>query len=116
MSEYVDYLQEVFAHFGPIAARRMFGGYGIYHDGLMFALVADNTLYLKADAENAVFFQQAGLRQFEYAKDGKLVRMSYYLAPEELMEDRGLAALWARRSFEAALRSQAAKRRPKRGK
>jgi len=44
MSEYVEYLKEVLELFGPITARKMFGGYGIYHNGLMFALVADDTL------------------------------------------------------------------------
>lgn len=60
MSEFTQYLQEVFELFGPISARKMFGGYGIYHQGLMFGLVADDTLYLKADAENVGVFSQAG--------------------------------------------------------
>jgi DNA transformation protein len=53
MSELIAYLPEVFELFGPVTIRKMFGGYGVYHDGLMFALVADDTLYLKADDENA---------------------------------------------------------------
>jgi len=48
VSEFVVYLKEVFEQLGPIRARKMFGGYGIYHDGVMFGLVADDTLYLKA--------------------------------------------------------------------
>jgi DNA transformation protein len=56
VSEFVDYLHEVFGRFGPIHVRRMFGGYGIYHDGIMFGLVADDTLYLKADASTAKHF------------------------------------------------------------
>nr|WP_267955248.1 TfoX/Sxy family protein [Halomonas ethanolica] len=99
--------------FGPITARRMFGGHGIYHDGLMFALVADETLYLKVDAHNLGDFEREGLEPFEYDKGGRLVQMSYYQAPEELFEDRELAAAWARRSFEAALRAQAGKRKTK---
>lgn len=111
MSEFVEYLHEVFERFGPITARRMFGGYGIYHNGLMFALVSDDTLYLKADAENASHFEKAGLGKFEYAKDGKIMRISYYLAPAEILEDRDEAALWARRSYEAALRAFGSKNR-----
>ncbi|UDL04100.1 TfoX/Sxy family protein [Marinobacter sp. CA1] len=106
MSEYVDHLREVFEPFGPIQARRMFGGYGIYHDGLMFALVSDDTLYLKADEDCRGHFDAAGLPAFEYPKNGRLVRMSYYLAPEEMLEDPEQAALWARRSYEAALRAR----------
>lgn len=113
MSEYTDSLGDVFELFGPITARRMFGGHGIYHDGLMFALVADETLYLKVDAHNLEAFEREGLAPFAYDKGGRVVQMSYYQAPEELFEDRELAAAWARRSFEAALRVQAGKRKTK---
>ncbi|MCE8038463.1 TfoX/Sxy family protein [Halomonas sp. MCCC 1A11062] len=113
MSEYTDSLRDVFELFGPITARRMFGGHGIYHDGLMFALVADETLYLKVDAHNLDDFEREGLEPFEYDKGGRVVQMSYYQAPEELFEDRELAAVWARRSFEASLRAQAGKRKTK---
>lgn len=106
MSEYTDYLQDVFALLGPITARRMFGGHGIYHDGVMFALVADETLYLKTDAETVDDFEREGLGPFEYDKGGRVVRMSYYQAPEALFEDRELAADWARRSLEAAWRAR----------
>lgn len=110
MSEFVDYLHEVFERFGTITARKMFGGYGLYHAGLMFALVSNDTLYLKADAENAGYFVEQGLGRFEYRRGGKTMRLSYYLAPAELMEDRELAMLWARRSYAAALRGAGAKK------
>lgn len=111
MSEFVEYLHEVFDLFGSITARKMFGGYGIYHNGLMFGLVSDETLYLKADAENSNHFEQAGLGKFEYRKNDKIMKMSYYLAPAEIMEDQEQAAIWARRSYEAALRNQSAKKK-----
>ncbi|HEY4481284.1 MAG TPA: TfoX/Sxy family protein [Candidatus Brocadiaceae bacterium] len=116
MSEYVEYLKEVFELFGPITVRKMFGGYGIYYDGLMFALVSDDMLYLKVDEENSGYFKKAGLSQFEYDKNGKTVKMSYYQAPDEIMEDREQAAVWARRSYEAALRAQSSKSKPKKKK
>jgi DNA transformation protein and related proteins len=117
MNEYIEFLREVFEQFGPITARKMFGGYGVYHQGLMFALVADETLYLKADAENVATFEQAGLEPFAYNKQGKIMKMSYYLAPEEILDDPEEAAIWARRSYEAALRSQSkhTKRKKKSG-
>lgn len=110
MSEFTQYLQEVFELFGPISARRMFGGYGIYHQGLMFGIVIDDTLYLKADAENLAFFQERELPQFEYQKQGKTMKIAYYQAPDEILDDREEAALWARRSFAAAVRGQRRKR------
>jgi len=113
MSEFVEYLHEVFERFGPIRIRKMFGGYGVYHGGLMFGLVADDTLYLKADAGNAGFFEKERLEQFEYNKVGRTIRMSYYQAPDGIMDDREQAAIWARRSLDAALRSRAPKRKSK---
>ncbi|WP_355660982.1 TfoX/Sxy family protein [Halomonas salifodinae] len=109
MSDYTDYLGDVFAAFGPITVRRMFGGYGIYHDGLMFALVADETLYLKVDAQSLGDFEAQGLEPFVYVKGGRPVKMSYYQAPVAIFEDEALAADWARRAFAAALRTRAGK-------
>ncbi|MDD2759908.1 MAG: TfoX/Sxy family protein [Methylomonas sp.] len=113
MSEFIAYLPEVFELFGTVNIRKMFGGYGVYHDGWMFALVADDTLYLKADAENARFFEEQGLAPFEYQREGKMMKMSYYQAPAEFMEDREQADLWARRSYDAARRAQCNRRKAK---
>lgn len=114
MSEFVEYLHEVFERFGPIRIRKMFGGYGLYHEGVMFGLVADDTLYLKADDGNAAHFEQEGLGQFEYHQNGKTIRMSYYQAPDGILDDREQAAIWARRSFAAALRVQAPRKKSRR--
>ncbi len=107
MSKFVEYLQEVFIDFGEIHARKMFGGHGIYHQGVMFGLVADDTLYLKVDTESAKEFEAKGLGPFEYDNGEKLIKMSYYLAPEEILDDPQEAAIWARRSYEVALSSKA---------
>jgi len=113
MSEFVVFLSEVFEGFGPITSRKMFGGYGIYHSALMFGLVTDEVLYLKADDINRPHFESRSLTAFEYDKKGKTFKMSYYLAPEEIYDDREAAALWAMRSYEAALRAKSAKRKSK---
>lgn len=106
MSEFVENLQEVFDLFKPIDSKCMFGGYGIYHDGLMFALVADDVLYLKADKKSEKYFLDSNLPPFEYVKNGKTMKMSYFLAPEEIYDDPEIAKQWAVRAFEAALRSR----------
>ncbi len=106
MSEFVDYLHEVFEAFGPIRTRRMFGGYGVYRDGIMFALVADDVLYLKADGESEMEFSRRNLEQFEYVKNGQPMKMSYFIAPEEIYEDSVEAKAWATLALEAALRSK----------
>lgn len=104
MSEYTEFLQEVFEQFGPVTVRKMFGGYGLYYSGLMFGLVSDERVYLKVDAENTRFFEERWLGPFEYSRRGKTVKMSFFLAPEEILDDREEAALWAERSYRAALR------------
>ena len=106
---FIEFLHEVFEAFGPIQAKRMFGGYGIYHDGLMFGLVVANQLYLKVDDENRHFFEAQKLGPFVYAMKGKSVKLSYHLAPDAIMDERELAALWGRRSWDAAMRGQALK-------
>ncbi len=106
MSEFVEYLKEAFREFGPIHARKMFGGHGIYYEGVMIGLVADDTLYLKADRESAPKFVDNGLTQFKYPKGDKMVGMSYYLAPEEALEDPSEMREWAQIAHEAALRAR----------
>ena len=106
INEFVEHLSEVFHLFGPIRSRRMFGGYGIYHDGLMIGLVADDVLYLKTDAISAPQFAEAGCLPFEYTKNGVIMKMSYSSAPIEIFDDPEIAKTWASRAYDAALRSR----------
>jgi len=105
MSAFVESLHEVFERLGRIRTRRMFGGHGIWHEDRMIALVVNETLYLKADAESAPHFDALDLPPFTYERQGQSMPMSYRLAPADLFEDRHEAALWGRRAYEAALRS-----------
>ncbi|RSZ34457.1 MULTISPECIES: TfoX/Sxy family protein [unclassified Variovorax] len=105
MSVFVQSLHEVFERLGRIETKRMFGGHGVWHEGRMIALVANDTLYLKSDAESAPHFDRLDLPPFTYTRQGKSMPMSYRLAPVDLFEDRQEAALWGRLAYEAALRS-----------
>jgi DNA transformation protein len=87
----------------------MFGGYGIYLDGIMFALVADDTLYLKVDDESRSEFAAAALEPFRYSKKGKTYEMSYHAAPEDALESAELLRDWARKGVAAAMRAARAK-------
>lgn len=116
MSDYVKFLEEVFEQFGPIHPRRMFGGHGLFHKGLMFGLVADDVLYLKADETLSPFFEERELEQFSYEKNGKSFKMSYYMAPEEIFDDPVEAKGWAARSYEAAVRSKKPVKKPQKEK
>jgi DNA transformation protein len=81
----------------------MFGGYGLYHRDVMFALVSDDILYLKADDALARVFEARGLVPFQYQKGDKVIAMSYYEAPPELFDAPEEAATWARRAYRAAV-------------
>ncbi|MGO2007703.1 TfoX/Sxy family protein [Vreelandella alkaliphila] len=106
-SEFIANLSDIFVLFGDIQTKRMFGGYGVYRDGLMFALVADDVLYFKVDEHSVGSFIELGMEQFEYEKSGKRVKMTYYAAPEEIFEDPEHAKEWADRAYKAALRQKA---------
>ena len=106
VNEFVEHLNEVFRLFGAIHSKQMFGGYGIYHQGLMFGLVANDTLYLKTDAVSAPQFSEAGCVPFEYTKNGTTMRMSYASAPIEIFDDPEMARDWASLAYAAALRSK----------
>jgi DNA transformation protein len=68
--------------------------------------VADDTLYLKADEGTVREFEVRGLPPFQYNKGSRIVKLSYYLAPEEVLEDPDDALTWGRRALEAALRAR----------
>jgi len=109
-SEFADYVVELLAGVGRVVARRMFGGYGLYCDGVMFALIADDVLYLKADGANRPDFERAESAPFVYGARGRRTTLAYWRAPDEAMESRELATSWARRAYAAALRARSAKR------
>ncbi len=110
----LNFLKEQMAGFGPVEVRRMFGGAGLFRDGMMFALVAEDTLYFKSDAESAPAFEAEQLRPFSYAtKTGEHTLTSYRRAPERCLDDEGEMTQWSRLAWGAALRKAAATAKPK---
>jgi DNA transformation protein and related proteins len=107
--EFIDYVMELFGPFGTVRTRRMFGGYGVYLDGLMFAMVSEDTIYLKADEMNRTEFEQAGCEIFGYARKGKRATLGFFCAPGDAMESPELMLPWARTAYAAALRANAKK-------
>jgi DNA transformation protein len=101
---------------GPVSARSMFGGFGLYLRGVMFALIAEETLYFKTDAVNRSAFEEAGMRPFVYENKGRKVAMSYHEAPPDTLEDAEALAELARNAYAAAQRAKAAGPRRPRGR
>ncbi len=106
--EFVSYAVDLLSLLGPVQARAMFGGHGLYGQGVMFGLLAGDELFLKADDVCRPRFESAGCRRFVYqAKDGPM-EMGYYRPPDEAHEDPEAMLPWARLALDAALRKASA--------
>ena len=107
-------IRDLFGDFGPVDIRRMFGGIGVFADGLMIALVtSDDVFYLKADDATIPAFEQEGLGPFSYAtKNGEHTLTSYWRMPDRLYDDPEELARWARDAHAVALRKAATAAKP----
>lgn len=92
----------------------MFLGWGLSVDGMTVAVIAWDTLFLKADSESAPYFIEEGCRIFEYTGKGRVRRMGYYTAPEASLESPEAMRPWAGRAMQAALAAKRRKRPIKR--
>lgn len=106
---FVEHCLELLAALGAVRAKRMFGGWGLYVDGLFLALIAYERLYLKADADTRAAFEAAGCEPFVYSAATKTVSLGYWTAPAEALDAPALMLPWARLALQAALRARAAK-------
>ena len=111
--EFRDYLLDQLAPMGPVRARRMFGGGGLFLDDMMFALVVDDVLYFKVDDGNRAPYETADMKPFTYKSRARTVALSYFEVPPELIEDAEDLTVWARAAWDAALRSGTKKKRKK---
>jgi DNA transformation protein len=99
--DFVNYVVDQLRLWGVVSVRRMFGGAGLYRDGRMFGLIADDVAYLKVDDSNRGDFVKAGSAPFApYPEKGVTTVMSYYGIPPEVLENPAELSKWAQRSFE----------------
>ena len=83
----------------------MFGGMGLYREGVMFGLVSGDELFLKSDAETACRFRDAGSRPFSFQRAGKRIETSYWSLPDAALHDSEALKVWAALACAAARRS-----------
>ena len=113
-AELLEFLTEQMSGFAPVSRRPMFGGAGFFRDGRMFALVAADVLYLKADAATAPLFDAEGLAPFSYAtKSGQHTITSYRRAPASCLDDPDEMTRWCNIAWSSALRAQKPKAKQK---
>lgn len=100
---------ELLGALGSARARRMFGGHGLYVDDLFVAIVADEELYFKVDAQTRPQFEAAGSKPFVFDRKSQAIALGYWSAPGEAIDSAAQMLPWARLALSAALRARAAK-------
>jgi len=96
--DFLVYMLDQLSAWGGVTARKMFGGAGLYRDGKMFGLLADDAAYLKVDDTNRSGFEERGCKPFKPYPD-KPTTMSYYEIPPEVLEDPETLIEWSERSL-----------------
>ena len=109
---FAEFLREQLAPLGHVTMRRMFGKTGVFCDGLMLAMVRDDTLYFRVDDHNRTIFKEAeAFPPLNYEKQGGTIDLAFWRAPERLFDEPDELVAWAREALGAA-RRVAAKREP----
>jgi DNA transformation protein and related proteins len=114
---FADFLREQLAPLGGVSLRRMFGKTGVFCDGVMLAMVTENTLYFRVDDQNRATFKEAeAFPPLNYAKKGQTIDLAFWRAPERLFDEPDELMAWARAALAAAHRVAAVRERaaPKR--
>jgi DNA transformation protein len=101
-----DLLAPLGPGFGHLGCRRMFGGHGLYMDGLFFAIESEGELFLKADAQSAPLFEAEGSSPFTYQKNGKPFRLAYWRLPERALDEADELRRWVRLALAVAGRAK----------
>ena len=98
-SHFVEYVvHDLLAELSGIRARAMFGGWGLYKQEVIFAIIVEDQLYFKVDETNQVQYEQHGSRPYTYTSHGKSIAMSYWEVPADIIEDCEAIARWAKES------------------
>ena len=102
--EYAQFVKDQLSEFGEVEFKNMFGGIGIFKDGLMFAKIGGDVFRLKVDDSNKQQFEDKGMKPYfsKKKKKGK----PYWEVPQEVLEDRSELSKWAEQSFNIALKSK----------
>jgi DNA transformation protein len=95
-------IDDLFSAFEPVQVRRMFGAAGLYAAGVMFGILKDGVVYLKADETLAAAFTQAGSEPFAYDKAGRRLTIAYWRLPQHLYDDPEELAVWAQKALACA--------------
>ena len=111
---YLEYVLEQLAALAALRPNRMFGGIGLYSDGMFFGLIDDDTLFFKTGESNIAPYRERNMPRFMPFPDRPDAVLGYHQVPADVIEEAETLVEWARRSVEVALAAQAAKAKPAR--
>ena len=99
------------APLGHFRARPMFGGYGLYLDGVIFGLIAWDKVWLRVDDKSRPAFQKAGMEPFTYSRESKAVTLTYFRCPDDVLADGAKLRKWAKEASRASVERQKPRKR-----
>ena len=107
------WVQEALEPLGAVTMRKMMGGATLYLDGIVFAILHEGEIWLKADAETDAIWDAEGCERFSMTfKDGRVDTMNYRRAPSDVYDEPEAMQRWAKLAIDAGLRG-AAKKKPR---
>jgi DNA transformation protein len=101
--DYLDYVTKLLSPIEGVSSKSMFGGYGVFHEGAMFALVSGTGLFFKVDDSSRPVYERAGSKQYK--------PMPYYQVPAEVLQDTGKLLDWAQTAVSVAHSTNSKKKR-----
>lgn len=113
-----DFVCELFAGLGVISVKKMFGGAGVYTEGLMFGLLAEDAIYIKTDTALKAELIQEGSGPFVWTpangpRAGEKVEMGYWRLPDAALDDAELAVAWGRKALNVARAKATSTKKPR---
>lgn len=102
--DYLNYIVDQLSEFGNVDVKKMFGGIGLFHEGLMFGKIGGETFRLKVDDSNKSKYEEKGMKPFYSEKKKK--GMPYWEVPLEILEDRDKLKEWATESYQIAVKNK----------
>jgi DNA transformation protein len=115
-NDYIEYVREQLASLGRVTSRRMFGGVGLYANGLFFAILDGDQLYFKTDDSNRADYEARGSKPFCPFPDKPEMKMNYHDVPADLLEDAEELCRWAKKAVAVALSAASKKKSPVRSR
>ncbi|NRB10608.1 MAG: TfoX/Sxy family protein [Rickettsiaceae bacterium] len=106
LSPYAEYVVQLLSPFGEITAKFMFGGYGIYKNGLIIGIIAEDELYFKVDDSNKANYEKLDSTPFVFEGKGKKMQMSYWKVPPEILENEEILPKYLQDSYDVSINSK----------